>query len=449
MAGSDQGLAVDLQPLFQKLKPGPGLPAEQVFADQRRRLHGATVALVDRDGCAGLRVRSVARTAGVSTATFYKHFVNADDCLAATYDAVMATAMLHAGAAQRRAADWRAALRATVARLMEDLASEPRATRLALVDIFAAGPNARKRIGPAVGELEGLVALSFATAPRNVTPPRHLVAGMTAGMLRVARTTTLTGRAGELPAFADELAGWMLALPSPEVLSLLAPPARPGDSARRERDPFPGGTAAGAEYQIGDERDRLQRAVVKLAEQEGFAKLTAPRLRAEAGVSRRRYEDCYGSVDECYLDGIERFATEAATSARSWSDVGRRWETRTCRFVLGLCAQAARGRTRTRLVFQGIFAAGRTGLLRRESMVASIANTLRATIPVAERPSAIGAEASVAAIWHIAQFDVAAGRSRHLPTISPLLSYVALAPIIGPQAAATTIKQEMRTSPCI
>lgn len=449
MAGSDQGLAVDLQPLFQKLKPGPGLPAEQVFADQRRRLQGATVALVDRDGCGGLRVRSLARTAGVSTATFYKHFVNADDCLASTYDAVMAAAMLHAGAAQRRETDWRAALRATVTRLMEDLASEPRVARLALVDIFAAGPNARKRIGGVVGELEGLVASSFAAAPRNVIPPRHLVAGMTAGMLRVARTTTLTGRAAELPAFADELGGWMLALPSPEVLSLLAPPPRPGDGPRREREPFPAVSSAGSECQVGGERERLQRAVVKLAEQDGFAKLSAPRLRAEAGVSRRRYEDCYASVDECYLDGIERFASEAANCARAWSEVGPKWETRTCRFVLGLCAQAARGRTRTRLVFQGIFAAGRTGLLRRESMVATIAATLRQTVPAAERPSPIGAEASVAAIWHIAQFDVAAGRSRNLPAISPLLSYVALAPIVGSEAAATAIKSEIGTSTCI
>jgi AcrR family transcriptional regulator len=447
--GSDQALAVELQPLFQKLKPGPGLPAEQVFADQRRRLHGATIALVDRDGCDGLRVRSLARAAGVSTSTFYKHFVNADDCLASTYDAVMAAALDRAAAAQRREPDWRGSLRATITRLMEHFAADPRAARLALVDVFAAGPSTRKRIGRVVGELEGLVASSFSAAPRNVTPPRHLVAGMTAGMLRVARTTTLTGRAAELPEFAGELGGWMLTLPSPQVLSLLAPSTRAGQRPRREREPFPAESTATEACPVGDERGRLQRAAVKLAERDGFAKLTAPRLRSEAGVSKRSYEGSYDSVAACYLDGIERFASEAAAGAHSWSEVGRGWETRTCRFVRGVCAQAARGRTRTRLVFQGIFAAGRTGLLRRESMVTSIATTLRATVPGAERPSPISAEASVAAIWHIAQFDVAAGRSRSLPTISPLLSYVALAPIVGPATAAAAIKDEMSSDACI
>jgi AcrR family transcriptional regulator len=431
------------------LKPGPGLPAEQVFTDQRRRLHGATIALVDREGRDGLRVRSLARAAGVSTSTFYKHFINADECLASTYDAVMGTTMRDASAAQRRETDWRASLRATVTRLMEDFASEPRATQLVLVDIFAAGPSGRKRIGPAVAELEGLVASSFTAAPREVTPPRHLVAGMTAGLLRVARTTTLTGRATELPAFADELGGWMQSLPSPEVLSLLAPPPSRGGNSRRERNPFPAETQASTERLASDERVRLQRAVVKLAEQEGFVNLTAPRLRAEAGVSRRLYEACYESVGECYLDGIEKVARDAAASAGSWSDVGQQWEARTCRFVLGVCAQAARAHARTRLVFQGLLVAGRTGLLRRESMVTKVASTFLGTVPSASRPSPIAAEASVAATWHIAQLDVASGRSRNLPAISPLLSYVVLAPIVGPQAAAKAIKGEMRPATCI
>ena len=60
------------------------------------------IALVDSAGWSGVRVRTLARTAGVSTATFYKHFANADECLASTYDAVMATALRHSAAAQRR-----------------------------------------------------------------------------------------------------------------------------------------------------------------------------------------------------------------------------------------------------------------------------------------------------------------------------------------------------------
>ena len=442
--GSDQGLAVDLQPLFQKLKPGPGLPAEQVLADQRRRLHGAMIALVDGAGWSGVRVRSLARTAGVSTSTFYKHFGNADDCLASTYDAVMATALRHSAAAQRRQSDWRGSLRAAVATLMEDLAGEPRAARLALLDIFGAGPGPRKRIGLAVGELEQLLAASFASAPSTVTAPRHLVAGMAAGMLRVARTTTLAGRADELPGLAAELGDWMLALPNLEVLSLLVTPAGMAASrSRREPRPFPAEIAPTADRAVADDRERLLRAAVKLAMLEGFAKLTAPRLRAEAGVSRRRFEATFESLDECFLEAVETVAGEAAGRAQSWSEGSDEWERRTCRFVLALCAQAARNRAQARLAFLGVFATGREGLLRRERMVGRVAAELRATVPAARRPSPIVAEASVAAVWHIAQSDIAAGRARSLPAVAPLLSYVVLAPIVGAPTATAAIQAEI------
>jgi AcrR family transcriptional regulator len=442
--GSDQGLAVDLQPLFRKLKPGPGLPAERVLADQRRRLHGAMIALVDGAGWSGVRVRSLARAAGVSTSTFYKHFANTDECLASTFDAVMATALRRSAAAQRRQPDWSESLRAAVAKLMEDLAGEPRAARLALLDVFAAGPSARKRIGGAVGELEQLLAASFTTAPRTVTAPRHLVAGMTAGMLRVARTTTLAGRGEELPGLANELCDWMLSLPNPEVLSLLAKPAGTAASrSRREPRPFPTEGAAGCDGGLADDRERLLRAAVKLATMEGFANVTAPRLRAEAGVSRRRFEAGFESLDECFLDGVETVAGEAAERARSWSKGTAGWERRTCRFVLALCAQAARDRASARLAFRGIFGAGRTGLLRRERMVGRVATELRATVPAARRPSPIAAEASVAAAWHIAQSDIAAGRARALPAVAPLLSYVVLAPIVGAPEAVAAVQAEI------
>src|SRR5215813_6570234 len=120
MFGAEGDLALELQPLFQKLKPGPGLPAEQVLADQRRRLQGAMVALIDGLGWDGVRVRSLSRAAGVSTSTFYKHFVNTDECLASTFDSLVAIAMRHAAAAQRREDDWRDSLRATVTTLVRD-----------------------------------------------------------------------------------------------------------------------------------------------------------------------------------------------------------------------------------------------------------------------------------------------------------------------------------------
>ncbi len=438
---SDRFLTVDLEPLFQKLKPGPGLSAEEVFADQRRRLHAALIALTDSSDWSRLRVRSLAQKAGVSTATFYKHFANADECFASTYDTVMATTMRRLSTAQRRGPDWHGSLRETVKNLLDALAAEPRAARFALVEIFGAGPGPRRRISHAVEKLERLLAASFVDAPLEVTPPRHLVAGMTAGILRVARTTMLAGRADELPGIAEELCKWMESLPSPELLSLLTVSDSAAATRRRERLPLP--VDQGSIQSTGtDARRRLLNSALKLTAAGGLTKVTPPELRAEAEVPRRLFDTTFGSLEECLLEAIEMVVTDASSTAKEWSASADAWERRTCRFTLALCTQAARNRSQARLAFIGIFATGRTGLLRREHLVSRMASELQGTVPDASRPGAIAAEASIAAAWHIVQSDIAAGRARGLPLVAPLLSYVVLAPIVGPRMASAAILDE-------
>jgi AcrR family transcriptional regulator len=321
----------------------------------------------------------------------------------------------------------------------EQLAGDQRSARLTLLEVFSAGPSARRRIGHAVTELEQLVASSFQTATSPVPAPRHLVAGMTAGMMRVARTTVAAGRGGELPNLADELAEWMLSLPDMEVVSLLGRRKQSG-RARREARPFPASSDSPGNA-TADERERLLRATARLAAADGFAALTAPRVRTEAGVSRRRFEANFSGLEECFLEAVETVARDAAVQGSEWAAEADDWAVRVCREVLALCAQAARARPLARLVFLDVFAPGRAGLQRREELVGSAAAALRETAPDGQRPSPLAAEASVAAAWHIAQAEVAAGRARQLPAIAPLLSYVILAPVVGPGPAAAAIRE--------
>jgi AcrR family transcriptional regulator len=436
MAGE---LAVERGPLFTKLRPGPGLPAAEVLADQRRRLHGAIIALVDGDGWKGVRVRSLTRVAGVSTSTFYKHFPNADQCFASAFDETMRGALKRSAAARRGRRDWRAGLVASVRALMDDFASEPRAARIALIDVFSAGPEARRRIRFAVADLERHVAACLEAAPRPVPAPRHLVAGMTAGMVRVARHTTVAGRGDELPDLASELSAWMLSLPDQAVISLLR---SAGDSTqgRGDRVALPP-VADRPERGTADVRERTLRAAARVALMEGFDKLTASRVRADAGVTRCSFEAEFADLDECFLDAVEVVGSEALGRAVAWSADTSDWAVRTCRAVLALCVQAARERPAARLVFLEIFGPGKVGLLRRERFVTKVAEALRSTIPEEQRPSPLVAEASVAAAWHIAQADIAAGRARQLPQVASLFSYIVLTPVIGPETATRAIRE--------
>ena len=80
-------------------------------------------------------------------------------------------------------------------------------------------------------------------------------------------------------------------------------------------------------------------------------------------------------------------------------------------------------------------------------MIGQMAVGLLETSPTSHRSSLISAEASVAAVWQIAQLDIAAGRASGLPLVAPLLSYVVLAPMIGAVTALQVIHAELGTVP--
>ena len=135
-------LATGSERFPRRLRPGPGQSPALVSAHQRMRLHAAMVALVDELGWDRVRVRAVARTAKVSTATFYIHFANAEDCFASAFDAVMAEALGSSAAAQGDHSDWRGSLFAAIGALMKEFSDQPRAARVALLGLLGV---ARKR----------------------------------------------------------------------------------------------------------------------------------------------------------------------------------------------------------------------------------------------------------------------------------------------------------------
>jgi len=72
---------------MERLPPGRhGLPREQVRESQRRRLTAAATTVLAECGYAGVTVTKVAKGAGVSTSSFYKHFGDLWACLLAAYE---------------------------------------------------------------------------------------------------------------------------------------------------------------------------------------------------------------------------------------------------------------------------------------------------------------------------------------------------------------------------
>jgi AcrR family transcriptional regulator len=385
------------------------------------------IELVAEHGFERLTVRRLAGAAGVSTRTFYGHFANADECLASTVDAIGERLLRHAADRGWGRRDRDENVRQLVLSLTQDLAARPKATRLLLVEVFSGSSLARERADLFTSDLEQLLAGRLGDGQSGAVPSR-LTLAVAAGIVRVARTTSLAGRVDELPALAGSLADWALSLDCGEVRELEALAcARPGKDSRREPQPFldePDGSEPN-DARHG-ERERILAAAASIAAAEGFGALSVTRIRQEAGVSRRAFDARFADAAECFLAAVASIVDAGTARAGVCAARARGREQRLRRGLLALCAQAARDERRARLALVEVLVPGRDGLLLREQLVGEVAGHLRSSSSE-QMPAQIAAEASAAAVWRIAESALATGRARQLPALAALLSYIALA----------------------
>ncbi len=419
--------------LFRKLKPGPGHSAEEVLADQRARLQRALVDLVGEHGYHDVTVRALSRRAAVSTRTFYKHFGNVEECFLASYDSLMECALGHASAARTRDEDWAEGLRNGLRAVMQDLADNPAAGRVALIESFALGPPSLESRSP-VREFEQFLSDAFAGAPDRIVVPPPILQGMVAGAARVGRSWLLAGRSAELPGIVDELADWVVSLREGSDVAATADRnvEANGHGAAREGGSF-GTPRPGAS---GNERQCILVAAAKLCVREGYGALTVPRIRAEAGVSRRSFDVHFAGVEACFLEAAEVLTMSAAARAEEKATTVSGWERGVQQACAALCGELAQDPVLAHLGFVEVLAPGRPGMHCRERFVERCADRLQRTAPRTRRPSKLSAEASVAAAWRIVHTEIAAGRRKKLARIAPLVAHVLLAPTRAHRKAA-------------
>ena len=403
------------------------------------------VELCAERGYESVTVRGITRLAGVSTRTFYKHFANAEECFLDAYESLMQRGLRRAYSAQRGVEEWEPAIRASLRTLFADLAGDPKAGRLMLFEPFALGPGMQARMRGEIAGFEQLLIDSFAGAPEGSAPRHDIAGGIAAGVMRVARTRLPAGEGVELDVLADELGDWALSFPGRYAPALETIEREPfGSITRRNGNGAPEDPASAVLGGPGNEEGRMLSAAAKLGATAGFASLTVPRIRAEAGVSRRRFDARFASVEECFLTAVEAIVVAAVACADKTARETSRWERWVCAGLEALCAEAARNPLLARLSLVEIFAPGRAGLERRERLVTLGAERLREAAPSHRRPTELVAEASVGAAWRIAHAEIAAGRPGDVGRLAPVLAYVILAPVMGAPAAAEMIGAEAR-----
>ena len=148
---------------------------------QRARLHEAMVELVAEHGNNAFSVAALVKRAHVSKRDFYKHFSGKEECLLDTYDTIVNHSLCGIHAAVENEEERHEWLRLGFLTFADQIADNPEAAWLALVEICAAGTGAIERMLRANRLFEALVAKSLTPADGSPRLPRLLVKGIVAG----------------------------------------------------------------------------------------------------------------------------------------------------------------------------------------------------------------------------------------------------------------------------
>jgi len=191
------------------------LGREVVEASQRTRLLEAMAQVVADRGYGAASVADVIALAGVSRKTFYVHFRDKLDCFLAAYELgveVLFDALRSAGEGEP---DPVATARARIRAYLRTLASQPAFARTFLIEVNAAGPEARERRREVHRRFAELTRELVAAVPGVPQAPHELHLAAVGATDELVSTWVLEGRTAELPELEDVLLHVQVALLSP------------------------------------------------------------------------------------------------------------------------------------------------------------------------------------------------------------------------------------------
>ena len=160
----------------RRLRPGPGKARAEVEQNQRRRLYGATIALVAEKGYQATTLAELCSLSGVSSRSFYDLFAGKYELFLETLKAVIelavdyavSNAALTTDPAASPEDDWELEARRGFDAFIEMVVAQPATARVMLIEAYAAGPEA---MAPIEAAKEGFEWLTRRTAERSRSGP--------------------------------------------------------------------------------------------------------------------------------------------------------------------------------------------------------------------------------------------------------------------------------------
>jgi AcrR family transcriptional regulator len=175
------------------------IPRDLVHGHQRERLLAAAAAALAEQGYSRLTVRHVIERAGVSRATFYEHFEDKHDCVAAAHGWAfdrLSCAIFSACASRR---DWADGVAAAIGAALEFAAASPPVALLLIAHAAVVDPRLTERIVASHDHLAGMLRAGRERCPEAAALQDLTEQALLGAAMSVIGNQLIAGQASDLP----------------------------------------------------------------------------------------------------------------------------------------------------------------------------------------------------------------------------------------------------------
>ena len=377
--------------------------------------------------------------AGISKRDFYESFASKEECFLAAFDEVVDLGTEAVRVAFREALEPRQRLLGGIGAFGAALIEQSDAMSLAIVDSLSLGTAAlgpRQRAEARFGELMRQSLGRAAGQEREVS--ELVIRGLVGGMRRVAYSCLRDGQPQRFCEHLGDLVDWSMGygrrtgapsahLPPSSGLPVQARAAEPNGTPVLGWGEPPASPLSRATL---EPRERIIRAVARLAAAGGYASLSMPAITSAAAVSNRTFYREFADKQEAFVSAFDALAERAFRHAVGAVGEGQDWPRSVAAALQAILEFVAADPLFARLAFFELAAAGPIGLDHAERSTEQFMTLLSpAALPEAVQPlPEVIVEAIGGGIWTVIQVEINAGRSESLPELGPELTHFALAP---------------------
>jgi AcrR family transcriptional regulator len=414
----------------RRLRPGPGTPRAAVERNQRERLYGAMVAVVDEVGYEGMRVGRVAERAGVSRSALYEYFSDRQQCFLATFEALMQDGMGTVFQAYEGTEAWDVRLRRAFDILLEIAIAQPAAARLGFLEVYAAGPAAAALRAKAAEGLEGLVGAAMEQSPERAGMPAQVVAAIVGGIRIVIQTRLRRRTEYELPDIAPELWEWLLSYQTPD-------PPLPRLRVRQ---------SPGPRFVATTHQHRLYVALAETIYEKGYHETIVADMVSAASMSLSTFYTAFESKEDAFVAACDFGVEQGFAAARHAYEQESEWPHKVRAGMRELLAFLAAEPEWAYMAMVEIFAAGPRARARRDRTIDLFVTLLLPGHELRPELSQVAVEAIGGAVYSLMYTQICERGAERLPEVLPTAVFLLLAPFVGNEEAAKVANETGRHS---